>query len=418
MFEQSNDERRNACRRGVTVGTTSTGRVGSVIHVQLQGTAGKDPFLFIMKVNILSVSSSASVINCPSREGIEGKSFEEGLAQITETLKRLQSTLMFHQTKLKESFRQARQDFSLARRDISLATEKLHRSIKAAIKEEDGQGEEGQGKAQLIDPAVKGTLNVLKSTSKVPSLKRVILTSSMATVSYGAKVPVFGDVVDETWMIFPYERIREASERKTISGHVQEKDVKRVNFPVSSINFIVRLYEQECVFTKLVVYVRVRREVSRVVSVVECVGGGCMGCNAILRSFFLDVIKSLSLEYEHVAMNLTLLERGRFIIRTSLTGFPAQSVRSSNADALDSLISIFIVNTFVSLGCSGNITRIMRRTLKIFLVFTVCEKQVYWNSVLTRFIDDLLALDSIMHFGFSGRRLELTATFSIPSNSE
>ncbi|GJR28777.1 hypothetical protein Tco_1105009 [Tanacetum coccineum] len=54
-------------------------------------------------------------------------------------------------------------------------------------------------------------------------------------------------------------------------------------------------------------------------------------------SFFLDVIKSLSLEYEHVAMNLTLLERGRFIIRTSLTGFPAQSVRSSNADALDSL---------------------------------------------------------------------------------
>ncbi|GKD92968.1 hypothetical protein Tco_1372805 [Tanacetum coccineum] len=67
---------------------------------------------------------------------MEGKSFEEGLAEITETLKRLQSTLLFHQTKLKESFRQARQEFSLARQDISLATEKLHRSIKAAIKEE------------------------------------------------------------------------------------------------------------------------------------------------------------------------------------------------------------------------------------------------------------------------------------------
>ncbi|GKA67059.1 hypothetical protein Tco_0766867 [Tanacetum coccineum] len=85
--------------------------------------------------------------NCPSREGMEGKSFEEGLTKITETLKRLQSTLLFHQTKLKESFRQARQDFPLARQDISLATEKLHRSIKAAIKEEDGLGEEGQGKA-------------------------------------------------------------------------------------------------------------------------------------------------------------------------------------------------------------------------------------------------------------------------------
>ncbi|GKD23460.1 hypothetical protein Tco_1225163 [Tanacetum coccineum] len=67
---------------------------------------------------------------------MEGKSFVEGLAEIIEMLKRLQSTLLFHQTKLKESFRQARQDFSLARRDISLATEKLHRSIKASIKEE------------------------------------------------------------------------------------------------------------------------------------------------------------------------------------------------------------------------------------------------------------------------------------------
>ena len=50
----------------------------------------------------------------------------------------------------------------------------------------------------MIDPAVKGTLNVLKSASKVPSLRRVVLTSSMASVLIGAKVPVFGDVVDET----------------------------------------------------------------------------------------------------------------------------------------------------------------------------------------------------------------------------
>ncbi|GJT10113.1 zinc finger, CCHC-type containing protein [Tanacetum coccineum] len=33
-------------------------------------------------------------------------------------------------------------------------------------------------------------------------------------------------------------------------------------------------------------------------------------------------------------------------------------------------ISIFIVGTFVSLGCSGNTMRIMRRTLKILLVIT------------------------------------------------
>ncbi|KAJ0862849.1 putative 3-beta hydroxysteroid dehydrogenase/isomerase, NAD(P)-binding domain superfamily [Helianthus annuus] len=35
---------------------------------------------------------------------------------------------------------------------------------------------------QLIDPAVKGTLNVLKSAAKVQSLKRVVLTSSMSAI--------------------------------------------------------------------------------------------------------------------------------------------------------------------------------------------------------------------------------------------
>ncbi|GJW33047.1 hypothetical protein Tco_0053079 [Tanacetum coccineum] len=57
---------------------------------------------------------------------------------------------------------------------------------------------------------------------------------------------------------------------------------------------------------------------------------------------------SLSLEYEHVVMNMNVLDEVvtsssvpafecRFIIRTSLTRFLAQSIRSSNADALDSL---------------------------------------------------------------------------------
>ncbi|PWA88945.1 bifunctional polymyxin resistance protein, ArnA [Artemisia annua] len=57
--------------------------------------------------------------------------------------------------------------------------------------------------AQLIDPAVKGTLNVLKSASKVPSLKRVVFTSSISAVVVGAKGPVFGDTVDETWFSDP-----------------------------------------------------------------------------------------------------------------------------------------------------------------------------------------------------------------------
>ncbi|KAL2478424.1 NAD(P)-binding Rossmann-fold superfamily protein [Forsythia ovata] len=54
-------------------------------------------------------------------------------------------------------------------------------------------------KAELIETAVKGTLNVLRSCSKVPSIKRVVVTSSMASVIFN-KNPRNPDVViDETW---------------------------------------------------------------------------------------------------------------------------------------------------------------------------------------------------------------------------
>ncbi|KAJ0953716.1 putative cinnamyl-alcohol dehydrogenase [Helianthus annuus] len=56
---------------------------------------------------------------------------------------------------------------------------------------------------ELLGPAVKGTLNVLKSSAKVESVKRVVLTSSVATVMYGVKLPESGGVVDETWFSDP-----------------------------------------------------------------------------------------------------------------------------------------------------------------------------------------------------------------------
>ncbi|KAL9994004.1 putative 3-beta hydroxysteroid dehydrogenase/isomerase, NAD(P)-binding domain superfamily [Helianthus debilis subsp. tardiflorus] len=58
-------------------------------------------------------------------------------------------------------------------------------------------------KAQLIDPAVKGTLSVLKSAAKVQSLKRVVLTSSMAAVVIRSGQPEHGFVMDETWFSDP-----------------------------------------------------------------------------------------------------------------------------------------------------------------------------------------------------------------------
>ncbi|XVE90417.1 hypothetical protein DITRI_Ditri20bG0076300 [Diplodiscus trichospermus] len=57
--------------------------------------------------------------------------------------------------------------------------------------------------AEMIDPAVKGTLNVLRSCSKVPSIKRVVITSSIAAVVFNGR-PLGPDVVvDETWFSDP-----------------------------------------------------------------------------------------------------------------------------------------------------------------------------------------------------------------------
>ncbi|KAI3448865.1 hypothetical protein Pfo_005530 [Paulownia fortunei] len=56
---------------------------------------------------------------------------------------------------------------------------------------------------ELIEPAVKGTLNVLSSCLKAPSIKRVVLTSSMATNLVTRNTKTTDDVVDETWFSDP-----------------------------------------------------------------------------------------------------------------------------------------------------------------------------------------------------------------------
>ncbi|MBA0643632.1 hypothetical protein Goklo_027903, partial [Gossypium klotzschianum] len=57
--------------------------------------------------------------------------------------------------------------------------------------------------AELVEPAVKGTLNVLGSCAKVPSIKRVIITSSLAAVMLTGKPLADDVVVDETWFSDP-----------------------------------------------------------------------------------------------------------------------------------------------------------------------------------------------------------------------
>ncbi|KAL3646511.1 hypothetical protein CASFOL_011691 [Castilleja foliolosa] len=54
-------------------------------------------------------------------------------------------------------------------------------------------------RAELIDPALKGTLNVLRSCAKTPLVKRVVLTSSLAAIIINGKPRTPQVVVDETW---------------------------------------------------------------------------------------------------------------------------------------------------------------------------------------------------------------------------
>ncbi|XP_062211463.1 phenylacetaldehyde reductase-like [Phragmites australis] len=75
---------------------------------------------------------------------------------------------------------------------------------------------------ELIDPAVKGTLNVLAASKKASSVKRVILTSSLAAVVFTEK-PLSPDVViDETSFSIP-ELCEKAKEWYVLSKTLAEQ---------------------------------------------------------------------------------------------------------------------------------------------------------------------------------------------------
>uniref|UniRef100_A0A0C9RXI8 TSA: Wollemia nobilis Ref_Wollemi_Transcript_5789_1381 transcribed RNA sequence n=1 Tax=Wollemia nobilis TaxID=56998 RepID=A0A0C9RXI8_9CONI len=57
--------------------------------------------------------------------------------------------------------------------------------------------------AELLDPAVKGTINVLNACAKTLSVKRVVVTSSMAAVAYNGRPRNPDVLVDETWISDP-----------------------------------------------------------------------------------------------------------------------------------------------------------------------------------------------------------------------
>ncbi|KAG4154353.1 hypothetical protein ERO13_D03G052775v2 [Gossypium hirsutum] len=65
--------------------------------------------------------------------------------------------------------------------------------------------------AEMVEPVVKGTLNVLGSYAKVPSIKGVLITFSIAAVILIGKPLADDVVVDETWFSDPIvcEKLKE-----------------------------------------------------------------------------------------------------------------------------------------------------------------------------------------------------------------
>ncbi|KAJ4711584.1 cinnamoyl-CoA reductase 1-like [Melia azedarach] len=53
--------------------------------------------------------------------------------------------------------------------------------------------------ADIIDPAVKGTLDVLRSCAKVHSIKRLVFTSSVAAIVQNGTPRTLDLAIDETW---------------------------------------------------------------------------------------------------------------------------------------------------------------------------------------------------------------------------
>ncbi|KAH6824553.1 Rossmann-fold superfamily protein [Perilla frutescens var. hirtella] len=56
---------------------------------------------------------------------------------------------------------------------------------------------------ELIEPALKGTINVLESCTKASTIKRVVITSSITTVMYNHNSLQQDFTVDETWFSDP-----------------------------------------------------------------------------------------------------------------------------------------------------------------------------------------------------------------------
>ncbi|GMI78929.1 hypothetical protein like AT5G19440 [Hibiscus trionum] len=92
---------------------------------------------------------------------------------------------------------------------------------------------------ELVEPAVKGTLNVLRSCAKVPSIRRVVITSSIAAASVTGKPLTHDVIVNEAWFSDPAlcEKLKEWYPlSKTLAEKVAWKFSEENGIDMVSIN--------------------------------------------------------------------------------------------------------------------------------------------------------------------------------------
>ncbi|CAL5423803.1 unnamed protein product [Camellia sinensis] len=89
--------------------------------------------------------------------------------------------------------------------------------------------------AELIEPALNGTLNVLGLCAENPTVKRVVLTSSIAAVAYNGRPRTSDVIIDETWFSDP-KSCKENKLSKTLAEDAAWKFVKEKGIDKVAIN--------------------------------------------------------------------------------------------------------------------------------------------------------------------------------------
>ena len=71
--------------------------------------------------------------------------------------------------------------------------------------------------ANLVDPCIKGTLNVLSSCTRASSMRRVVLTSSCSSIRYQDNAQLVSPLNESNWSDVDYCKLYNVNSLETVS---------------------------------------------------------------------------------------------------------------------------------------------------------------------------------------------------------